>query len=369
MEAKVEAPLNNNETDIQAAKLDKSPNIDPPSNNVDVLSSVSNMYNNAKDSISNYSATESVKNIAETASIENAKEAVTDMLNGTENIFYLIILVVIIAIIAGYFLYYAITDNILYQQKIEVDGTETPILCNSISEFKIIKSLINSNGIKRTYGFWIYINDITKYNSSTQYRHIAHIGKKHAQIKEASPYIFLDGQSNTMYVRFAPRNDIVSDGLNNHMMTNKTTLFNYRKTGAQNITATCVISVPYIPIQRWVHIVIVVSDANDGIVHIYIDGELHKSDERLELYEHDFESQGNLYTGGHIANTMINTNGFSGLISKFTLYNYDLNKNDVYKEYNKGPINSLFASMGLGAATGVTNYGLRNPIYKLNNVN
>jgi len=39
-----------------------------------------------------------------------------------------------------------------------------------------------------------------------------------------------------------------------------------------------------------------------------------------------------------------------------------LNKNDIYKEYNKGPLNGLLASIG------ISNYGLRNPIYKLNNV-
>jgi len=376
MEAKAEGPLNNSEIDIPTAK------VEPPSNTEgiisqvsnksaqkdDIMSSVSNMYSNAKDSISNYSAVNSVNNVAATASIDNAKEAITEMLNVNENIFYLIILVVVIAIIVGYFLYYAITDNVLYQQKIEVEGTEVPILCNTISQFKISKSLINSNGIKRTYCFWIYINDITKYQGD-KYRHIAHIGKSHKQIKDASPYIFLDGNSNTMYVRFAPKNDqmpIPGTGngeLNNYSATNnKTGLFNYASSGSVSATDPCVITINYIPIQRWVHIAIVVSDVNDGIIHTYIDGELEKSKDRLKLHEHNFETPGDLYVGGNLSG---NTQGFSGLISKFSLYNYDLNKNDVYKEYNKGPINSLFSSMGLGAAS----YGLRNPIYKLNNVN
>ena len=376
MEAKAEGPLNNNEIDIPTAK------VEPPSNTEgiipaavsnkstqkdDIMSSVSSMYNNAKDSVSNYSATESVNNMATTASIDNAKEAITEMLSVNENIFYLIILVVVIAIIVGYFLYYAITDNVLYQQKIEVDGTEVPILCNTISQFKISKSLINSNGVKRTYCFWIYINDITKYQGD-KYRHIAHIGKSHKQIKDASPYIFLDGYSNKMYVRFAPKNDSIplpvngQGELNNYNPNNKDELFKYIKSGSATVDTSCVITINYITIQRWVHIAIVVSDVNDGIIHTYIDGELEKSVEKLELHEHNFETPGDLYVGGNIAG---NTQGFSGLISKFSLYNYDLNKNDVYKEYNKGPINSLFSSLGLGAAS----YGLRNPIYKLNNVN
>jgi hypothetical protein len=98
MEAKAEGPLNNNEIDIPTAK------VEPPSNTEgiipaavsnkstqkdDIMSSVSSMYNNAKDSVSNYSATESVNNMATTASIDNAKEAITEMLSVNENIFYL----------------------------------------------------------------------------------------------------------------------------------------------------------------------------------------------------------------------------------------------------------------------------------------
>jgi hypothetical protein len=60
--------------------------------------------------------------------------------------------------------------------------------------------------------------------------------------------------------------------------------------------------------------------------------------------------------------SQIKTTGFSGLISKFVIYNYDLNKNDVYKEYNKGPLGGLLSSIG------IPNYGLRNPIYKINNI-
>jgi hypothetical protein len=130
----------------------------------------------------------------------------------------------------------------------------------------------------------------------------------------------------------------------------------------------CGITIQYVPIQRWVHIVIVVSDFNGGIVYTYIDGELadvEKARERkLILHELDFENRiGSLFVGGSVSNTTVNATGFSGLISKFSLYNYDLNKNDIYNEYNKGPLNGLLTSMG------IVSYGLRNPIYKLNNIN
>jgi hypothetical protein len=125
----------------------------------------------------------------------------------------------------------------------------------------------------------------------------------------------------------------------------------------------CGITINYVPTQRWVHVVIVVSDVNGGSIYSYIDGELADvKTKEIELHELNYENIGNLFVGGSITNSQINTTGFSGLISKFVIYNYDLNKNDVYKEYNKGPLSGLLSSIG------IPNYGLRNPIYKINNI-
>ena len=308
---------------------------------------------------------ENAKAAAAAVSIDNAKAAITNMLSFNENIFYLIIFLVIITIIVGYTLYYIITDNILYQQKVEVSGTEVPIICNELSEFKINRNLSNSNGIKRSFGFWIYINDINKYSGN--FRHIAHVGDKHEKIQNASPYIFLDAYSNKIHVRFAPKDEaekisppiLSADKLNNITDINK--LLKY-----ENNEKSCGITIKYVPIQRWVHIVVVVSDANSGIVYTYVDGDLADVEDnktnKLVLHELNFENTGNLYVGGSALNSVVDTMGFSGLMSKFTLYNYDLNKNDIYKEYNKGPLNGLLTSMGIGS------YGLRNPIYKLNTI-
>ena len=216
----------------------------------------------------------------------------------------------------------------------------------------------NNNGIKRTYGFWIYINDISKY--SGKYRHVAHLGNEAGEIKNGCPYIFLDKDKNSLHVRFAPKNDPINteDRLND--IVSEEELLNYN--GKR-----CGITIKYVPIQRWVYIVIVVSDINGGLIYTYIDGELTEmergKDSKLILHEINFETKpGSLFVGGNISNSLINAAGFSGLLSKFSIYNYDLNKNDIYKEYNRGPLNGLLTSMG------IVSYGLRNPVYKINNV-
>lgn len=80
----------------------------------------------------------------------------------------------------------------------------------------------------------------------------------------------------------------------------------------------------------------------------------------FNISELKLENKGNLFVGGNVNDSLNGVTGFSGLISKFVIYNYDLNQNDIYKEYNNGPFNSLLTTLGIGA------YGLRNPIYKLN---
>lgn len=306
------------------------------------------------------SITNMVPSVNTEESIKNVKEAFANITNTNENMFYLIAGVFLLALIIAYFLYYVITDNILYQQKIDVPGTEVPIICNELSEFKNSKTMANSNGIKRSYGFWIYINDINKYKG--KFRHIAHIGDSARKIKNACPYIFLDNQNNSIHVRFAPIEDDLTDTATHRLnaITTKEQLLGSSVT----TNGKCGITINYIPTQRWVHVVIVVSDVNGGIVYTYIDGELTQQENtKLTLHELNFETKDStLFVGGSASNTEVDAMGFSGLLSKFSLYNYDLNKNDIYKEYNKGPLNGLLTSMG------IVGYGLRNPVYKLNDV-
>ena len=322
-------------------------------NNSGILSSVSNAITSAiatPTSFASYANTN--------ASINNTRSTFSSMITFNENMFYFILFVFIIMAVVAYVLYFIITDDILYQQKVEVEGTNVPIICNELSEFKIDKTLANSNGIKRSYGFWIYINDITKY--SGKYRHVAHMGNSAGEIKNASPYIFLDKNTNEIHIRFAPKDDKLSDQDRLNDIENTEELLYY---GGKR----CGITIKYVPIQRWVYVVIVVSDINGGLIYTYIDGELTEIERgkgnNLLLHEINFETKpSSLFVGGNISNLLINMAGFSGLLSKFSIYNFDLNKNDIYKEYNRGPLNGLLTSMG------IVSYGLRNPVYKINNI-
>ena len=139
------------------------------------------------------------------------------------------------------------------------------------------------------------------------------------------------------------------------------------------------IEIEYIPLQRWVHVGIVINDIGGGPFNVFIDGNYLKtennqtvqdknnsSSNRRSYYKQanyinvsrlNLNNEGELHIGGDkVGSTMY---GFSGLVSKFSIFNYDMNRNDIYKEYSAGPMKGVLASMGLSA------YGIRNPIYKI----
>ena len=128
------------------------------------------------------------------------------------------------------------------------------------------------------------------------------------------------------------------------------------------------ITIPYVPIQRWVHIAAVINEnSNGGSITSYVDGEMSSIVTNLDtdgsnglsinVSNLNIDKKGDLYVGG--TTDGLTGCGFSGLISKVTLYNYDLNQKDIYKEYNDGPIDGILAKLGLGA------YGVRTPVYKI----
>jgi len=325
----------------------------------DVSKDVGELVTSSSNIISNNSsgATENINK-----SVDIVQNNINEYFENSSSVFVSIIFLLALSIIIGGALYYFLSENIINQKRKVIEGTEVPVLCNNLTEYKISNILNNSNGKRKTIGFWIYIDDINKYSGSN-YRHILHIGSKAENVTDASPYIILDNVSNKMYLRFAPDKDDKYDKKLNEETDIRNLLYD-----GNNVRG---IEISYIPIQRWVHVAVSINDSFGGSISIFIDGELSKvldadyykktdSNKILNVSELNLESSGSLWVGGNIFDKQKGLTGFSGLISKVTLFNYDLNKNDIYKEYSLGPFNSMMSSMGLDG------YGLRNPVYKLN---
>jgi len=186
-----------------------------------------------------------------------------------------LLLVIILAFILSYIMYYFISSNLFNQSRVIISGTKMPVLCNILKKNNITKKNPSGNGKKRTYTFWIYINDLNYMTNS--YKNVAYIGDENS-LKNRSPYIFLDKNNNKLFVRFS-KQDITSSGddsLSNNFENAKSAndidnmgdFYNFISQG---------ITIDYVPIQRWVHIAIVINDiGRSATMSAYVDGDISK---------------------------------------------------------------------------------------------
>ena len=325
----------------------------------DVVSQTEKVADNLAEGTKNMASNVSTASTAAvTQATETVKRAIEPYTTGTGAIFGLM-LVILIAAITSYGLYIMVTRVLFKKSREVVDATRIPVLCNDKSIIPINNFNNAGNGQRRSYSFWMYINDMNKY--SGLYKHVLHVGDD-SIITNASPYIFLDKLENKLYVRMSTMTGAESlpDPISSVANITKAQLKKFMEQG---------IVIPYIPIQRWVHIAIVINEnVNGGTVTAYVDGDMSNmvssgqvSDDggssTINVANLNIDKKGDLYVGGTAFGT--DGPGFSGLISKFTMYNYDLNQKDIYREYNEGPIDGLLAKLGLGS------YGVRSPIYRV----
>jgi len=291
-----------------------------------------------------------------------------------------LIILVILALFVSYGLYWLVADK-LFNNTVDVVLSSNVPLSGTSKTNTIANITPTGNGFRRSYTFWIYLNDMNI--NSGQYKHVLHlVNNVDGKINNACPYIFLDKTENKLNIRFAKKTDdnITTCTLQNLSTLNTFDIHNFMNQG---------IRIDYIPLQRWVHIGIVVNQTSSNTtITSYVDGDVSKirstgdANDVIALttdttssavtstfiartvgdfskvdYENlNLNVTGNLTVGGDIS---ANGFGFSGLLSKFKTFNYDINQKDIYNDYNEGPVNSLLLNLGL------SNYGIRSPIYQI----
>lgn len=278
-----------------------------------------------------------------------------DSLFNSGYLYFGLIAVVIVCVLLAYLLYYLITTRLFLQVKVVAEETKTPVVSNEKRKIKFTYDK-TGNGERRTFSFWIYLHDMNKYKG--MYKNVFNVNETEevVNINKPSPYIFLDKNNNRLYIRFSKKGSTAEfkysqlDG----------SLVEFMRQG---------IVIPYVPLQRWVHIAIVCNaNSYKNYIYAYIDGDLVNStstgekdsvlDGVKDLRDLNLNVQGFLNIGGS-PNDFAEGPGFSGLISKVTTYNYELNQKDIYDDYSSGPIGGILSRLGL------SNYGVRSPIYKI----
>ena len=296
----------------------------------------SGMTNNAVEGVKNI-ASNTASKVTEEASA--AIEKATEMLSNP-SVLYGLIAVIVIAVICVAVVYYFIANAVFNKKSIIIEKTKFPIKGNVKSVIMIENFPSSGNGLRRTYTFWVYVNDVN--NAGGKPKHIFSIGNDSSggNITDKSPVVVL--KDSKLHICFPNSAESGAPATVDEI-------------GGSKKDNT--VSFDYLPMQRWVHIAVVISDDYQGsTVSLYMDAQLASSttdgkDGKI-LKGFKLDTTGSLIVGGDNSATY----GFNGLLSKVGIHNYDLNSRDIYNIYSEGPIDGLLASLG---------YGVRAPLYKL----
>lgn len=334
---------------------------------------------------------EKVSAVSEKVSAATASVSKKLGLSGmTENknialVFFGYLVVALIVFVLAYVLYSYLANKIVQSESYLLPETKYPLLGTEFTKASGKGIPASGNGKRQTIAFWVYINDVEKYKGL--YRHIWHRGDK--AVNGASPLVFMDKTSNKIHIRYDDITSPAQISMSKPFVDTKSitpagaeaaTVYTV-KNDADKIPfdlATHGITIDYVPIQRWVHVAVVVNEeVNGGSIQAFLDGELVKSVEagktisvefvagsakQTVTQEHKFQNMnldkpGDVYIGGSMLESV--GPGFSGLLSKIVIVNHDLNVKDIYNLYIQGPIDNMAAKLGMPA------YGMRSPIYKI----
>lgn len=298
-------------------------------------------------------------------------------------VFFGYLLVAVVVFILAYVLYLYLAKKIVQAESYLLPETKIPVLGTEFSKATGSKIPMSGNGKRQTISFWIYINDLERYKGL--YRHVFHRGDKGAN--GASPLVFLDKTTNKLHVRFNDLTNPKDISMSKPFVDERMIMVGEQEIkytvakpeeGLLYDLATHGITIDYIPLQRWVHVAIVINEeVNGGSLQAFLDGELVKSAEAGKTISFEFKDGGNrrsvaqtvsfqnmnldkpgdIYIGGSLMESV--GPGFSGLVSKIYYANHDMNVKDIYNLYLQGPIDNLAAKLGMPA------YGVRSPIYKI----
>lgn len=204
------------------------------------------------------------------------------------------------------------------------------------------------NGNEYSVSYWLYIDDFV--NTSTP--KLITFSSNSTTLSDASMIMYMDPDYVKMNLLL--RTSSASGVTNNLNTIHNSSLCNFYRAG-----------VSYVPVSRWINVTVVV---DNFYVQLFLDGELRHVIDTNETF-----TNGTTACRSNITNT-IGRNFYAGspnggehvqgFLSKMKFFNYALTLDHAKTLYKTGPLHqSILSKMG------VPMYGLRNPFYRVDDLN
>lgn len=219
------------------------------------------------------------------------------------------------------------------------------------------KLSVTTRGQEFTYSFWVYLSE--SYRASDSHKLVMMRGNTSNSFTDvdatANPVIMMDGKANSMYFALSTTATPTGATYNLNCIA--------RSAGSSCTmdapTNHLVVKMDYVPLQRWVNCCFVV---RDNIATLFVDSDIYSivttNDVKVAT------NQPRPIIRGTAGDVLIGDPNFplNGFMSKLEFFNYALSHKQVQDIYKSGPVNSgLLSKMGIG------NYGVRSPIYNMEN--
>ena len=246
---------------------------------------------------------------------------------------------------------------------------DTPIYLKD----KVDTEIIDARNIPQTisgreysYAVWIYVKEFTQEVNNLNHSLIMYRGMPDT-ITSANPIIFMDALSNKLYVVVKTDQSTINTSNLNDVIANNWFISTNPNLTESESNKHLIIAVDYVPLQRWVHVGLVV---DNKIMSLYLDGDLYsvKSIDEFKGIRSSGNSvnynlvvsrtDGDVFIGKNPKASINKT--INGYVGKLEFFNYALSTEEIKKSYNNGPIGKSALSW-----LGITQYGVRSPVYKI----
>ena len=290
-------------------------------------------------------------------------------------ILLLIIFVLIFVIVIIYVSFKIRSSNLqgkrLTSQPVKLDDLAKPV--------QVVNADIPSTvvGLEFSYCFWVYVANLEQTSTSTtstNHKLIWFRGASSDKLTSANPLVIVDGVNSKMHIVLKTTRSTLSSTVKGALpyesdltqVTGKNCFMNTTSpTCLPDNNSHVIMTIDYIPIQRWVHVAFSV---DNKLITVYLDGDIYsvksvdefKSQKKLDSNLVLDKTLGDIWVGKNPAIARGNT--LNGYLSRLEFYNYAMSISDVKDSYNAGPYKKSWL-----AYVGLDDYGVRAPIYKLSN--